>query len=91
MTVGLLPEQLRAEFGLALTPRNERRFQRWLRIMAAVFPRLPARIRHTLHDHELAELRRSLNDWASPRSRSPHEARRHARPAGRSHPLLGVR
>jgi uncharacterized protein (DUF2236 family) len=60
MTVGLLPEQLRAGFGLAMTQRNERRFRRWLRIMAAVFPRLPARIRHSMRDHELDKLRRSL-------------------------------
>jgi uncharacterized protein (DUF2236 family) len=60
MTVGLLPEQLRAEFGLAMTGRNERRFRRWLRIAATIFPRLPARIRHSPRDRELAELRRSL-------------------------------
>jgi uncharacterized protein (DUF2236 family) len=62
MTVGLLPEQLRAAFGLAMTPRNQRRFDRWIRIMAAVFPRLPVRIRRSMRDHELAELRRSLGE-----------------------------
>lgn len=60
MTVGLLPPALRNEFQLAWGPRRERRFQRWLRMTAAVFPRLPARIRHGLRDRELAALRREL-------------------------------
>ena len=71
MTVGLLPPELRAGFGLRWTPRNDRRFRRWLRVMAVVVPRLPARFRHSLRDHELAKLRRSL--------RSPS-----ARPTGSS-------
>ena len=60
MTVGLLPAELRAGYGLRWTPRNDRRFRRWMRIMATVFPRLPKCIRHSLRDRELAVLRRSL-------------------------------
>ncbi|MEO8906531.1 MAG: oxygenase MpaB family protein, partial [Microbacteriaceae bacterium] len=60
MTVGLLPPALRSEFHLGWGPRHERRFQRWLRVTAAVFPRLPARIRHAVCRRELAVLRRDL-------------------------------
>jgi uncharacterized protein (DUF2236 family) len=66
MTVGLLPAELRADFGLHWGPRYERRFQRWLRMTAAVFPRLPARIRHRLRDRELARLRRELAQAGRP-------------------------
>jgi uncharacterized protein (DUF2236 family) len=60
MTIGFLPIELRDEFELTWGPRRERRFQRWLRMTAAVFPRLPAGIRHQLRDRELARLRREL-------------------------------
>ncbi|TAM69383.1 MAG: DUF2236 domain-containing protein [Microbacteriaceae bacterium] len=59
-TVGLLPVALRDEFRLTWGPRDERRFQRWLRVTAAVYPRLPARIRHAPKRRELAALRREL-------------------------------
>ncbi|HEY5221861.1 MAG TPA: oxygenase MpaB family protein [Microbacteriaceae bacterium] len=60
MTVGLLPPELREEFRLGWEPHHERRFQRWLRVTAVVFPRLPARLRHAPRRRYLAALRREL-------------------------------
>lgn len=59
ITVGLLPAQLREPFGLRLTVRNRRRFDRWMRVLAAVYPRLPRRVRLAPRDVLLTRLRRS--------------------------------
>ena len=58
VTVGLLPEPVRAGYGFRWTARQQRRLDRALSVTAAVYPRLPARLRHLPKDWSLAELRR---------------------------------
>jgi uncharacterized protein (DUF2236 family) len=57
MTIGLLSPELRSSFGLPWPRRAQRTFDRWMRFTAAVYPRLPRRVRHRLRDHYLARLR----------------------------------
>ncbi|MDQ1582777.1 MAG: hypothetical protein QOF36_831 [Microbacteriaceae bacterium] len=61
LTVGLLSPDLRSSFALPWPRRAQRRFDRWMRFTAAVYPRLPPRMRHRLRDHYLAELRADLH------------------------------
>ena len=56
-TVALLPDVVRASFGLTLTARNRRRYERMMSLAAAIYPRLPLRIRHLLRDGLLRKLR----------------------------------
>ena len=56
-TVALLPAELRAQYGLAFTERNRRRYERMMSLTAAVYPRLPMRIRHVVRDRLLRRLR----------------------------------
>lgn len=58
VTAGLLPSPIRAGFGYSWTPRQQRRLDRALGVSAALYPRLPARLRHWPKDHYLADLRR---------------------------------
>ena len=58
LTAGLLPASVRAAFDLPWDAARERRFRRVLRIVCAVYPRLPARLRHWPRDHFLRRLRR---------------------------------
>jgi uncharacterized protein (DUF2236 family) len=46
VTGGLLPQRLRAAFGFRWTPRQQRRFDRMLRIARVVWPAVPRGIRH---------------------------------------------
>ncbi len=55
-TAGLLPSELRAGYGLPWDARRQRRFDRFLRLSALVYPRLPRRIRHWPKDHLLRRL-----------------------------------
>lgn len=63
LTAGLLPDQLRRDFGLPWSQRHERRFDRTMRVLAMAYPRLPRRIRHWFKDYCLdsldADLRRN--------------------------------
>ena len=45
-TAGLLPQKLRAPFGLPDGSRDRRAFGRSLRVIRQVYPRMPARLRH---------------------------------------------
>lgn len=45
-TSGLLPPKLRAPFGLPDSPRDLRVYERSLRVLRQVYPRLPSRLRH---------------------------------------------
>lgn len=45
VTVGLLPPELRAPFGFRWNPRQQRRFDRTMRVVLAVYRRLPRRLR----------------------------------------------
>jgi uncharacterized protein (DUF2236 family) len=58
LTVGLLPEPIRAGYGYSWTPRQARRLERGRRLTCAVYPRLPIRLRQAAKDHYLRDLRR---------------------------------
>ncbi|MEO6505494.1 MAG: oxygenase MpaB family protein [Terrimesophilobacter sp.] len=57
VTAGLLTGEQRALFGLPWDIRQQRRFDRALRVTAAVYPHLPGRIRHWPRDHYLRQFR----------------------------------
>ncbi|MCA4135446.1 oxygenase MpaB family protein [Arthrobacter sp. M4] len=46
LTAGFLPAALREQFGLRWSARHQRRFDRTLRFLSVVYPRLPQGIRH---------------------------------------------
>jgi uncharacterized protein (DUF2236 family) len=56
LTAGLLPDQLRQDFGLPWSSRHERRFNRTMQVLAVVYPRFPRRIRHWFKDYCLNSL-----------------------------------
>ncbi|WP_427016523.1 oxygenase MpaB family protein [Pseudarthrobacter sp. P1] len=56
LTTGLLPQPLREQFGLPFGPARARRYHRLLRATAAVYPRLPRRLRFGLKNHYLRRL-----------------------------------
>jgi uncharacterized protein (DUF2236 family) len=60
VTVGLLPEPIRAGFGYSWSARQQRHLDRSLAVTSAVYPRLPARVRQLPKDLYLADLRRRL-------------------------------
>lgn len=60
LTIGLLPAQVRELFELPWTPRDQRRFNRTLRVIKAVYPTLPLRLRHWPKNHYLRSLRASM-------------------------------
>ncbi|GAB3028957.1 oxygenase MpaB family protein [Parafrigoribacterium mesophilum] len=53
VTVGLLTTDQRALYGLPWNIRRQRRFDRAMAVAAAVYPRLPKRIRHWPRNHYL--------------------------------------
>jgi uncharacterized protein (DUF2236 family) len=59
LTAGLLPDQLRKDFGLAWSDRHERRFNRTFKILAAAYPKLPQGIRHWFKNYCLSQLETS--------------------------------
>lgn len=62
LTAGLLTPELRADFGLRYGPVHDGAFRTLLRIVALVFPRLPARLRHAPLHYYL----RRLDAFSSP-------------------------
>jgi uncharacterized protein (DUF2236 family) len=56
LTAGLLPEQLRAGFGLPWTARHRGSFDATMRLLAAAYPRLPEKVRHWPKNYYLAQL-----------------------------------
>jgi len=60
MTTGLLPAPVRNLFDLPWTPSRERQFRRALRVIRAVYPALPQRLRHWPKNHYLRSLRASM-------------------------------
>ena len=60
LTAGLLPPSVREQFELPWNERLNARFERRMRWTAAVYPRLPAWLRHGPRDAYLRRLRRSL-------------------------------
>lgn len=59
VTAGLLTPAERAMFELPWSEGRERRFDRAIRIIAALYPRLPRRLRHWPRNHYLARFRRA--------------------------------
>lgn len=59
LTAGLLPEQLRSGFGLPWSERHSRRFDRTMRFCAAVYPKLPRRLRYWFRNYCLSRLGRA--------------------------------
>lgn len=57
LTAGLLSPELRRAFDLPWNDSRERRFRRTLRVLAAVYPRLPKRLRRWPARHYLAAFR----------------------------------
>ena len=57
VTAGLLPPPLRAAFGFHWTPRQQRRFDRMLRVARVVWPAVPRGIRHLPVSYYLRRLR----------------------------------
>ncbi|SEA57725.1 oxygenase MpaB family protein [Leifsonia sp. 21MFCrub1.1] len=60
VTGGLLPGPVRQEFGIAWDDRRQRRFERAIRWTAAVYPRLPLRLRHLPRERYRAKLHRAV-------------------------------
>lgn len=58
VTAGLLTPSLRVAFELPWNERRERRYARAMRVAAALYPRLPRRIRRWPMRHYLADFRR---------------------------------
>lgn len=67
LTAGLMPEHLRTGFGLSWGHGHARRFERTMRVLSAVYPRLPQRIRHWPKNHYLGQLV-TADAGAAPRS-----------------------
>ncbi|MGO4301019.1 oxygenase MpaB family protein [Leifsonia sp. RAF41] len=60
LTAGLLPEPARRQFRLSWNPSRQRRFDRLIRWVALLYPRLPLRLRHLPRDRYLAKLHRAV-------------------------------
>lgn len=60
LTVGLLPPEVRRLYDLPWSDAAQRRFDRTLRVIAAVYPALPRRLRHWPKEHFLRSLRASM-------------------------------
>ncbi len=56
LTAGLLPEHVREAFGFEWSPGQARRFERTMKGLGRVYPRLPQRIRHWPRDYYLKQL-----------------------------------
>lgn len=56
LTAGLLPEQLRAGFGLPWKAWHRHSFDATMRLLAAAYPRLPEKVRHWPKNYYLAQL-----------------------------------
>lgn len=57
VTAALLPPRLRSAYGFSWTPRQQRRFDRMLRVVRVVWPAVPRRIRHFPVRYYLGRLR----------------------------------
>jgi uncharacterized protein (DUF2236 family) len=56
LTAGLLPDQIRKDFGLPWSDRHESRFNRTMRTTAVIYPKLPQGIRHWFKNYCLSSL-----------------------------------
>jgi uncharacterized protein (DUF2236 family) len=62
LTMGFLPEEFRRELGIPWTARQQRRFDRAMRMLVRVEPRLPRRARHVLLDAYEASVNSRIRD-----------------------------
>jgi uncharacterized protein (DUF2236 family) len=62
VTTGLLPPQLRAQFGLPWDERTSANYDRWMRWTARAYPRIPASWRHRPKEVYLKRLRSQLTE-----------------------------
>jgi uncharacterized protein (DUF2236 family) len=69
VTAGSLPSSVRDDFGLPWSTGAQRRYDRVMRVTAAVVPHLPPRLRHVLRDGYLRRLRSAM--VAEARTRTP--------------------
>ncbi|GAA3865972.1 oxygenase MpaB family protein [Leifsonia kafniensis] len=60
LTAGFLPPELREAFELRWTRRDQKRFDRLMRVSSVVYPVLPRAIRHWPKNHYLRALRASM-------------------------------
>ncbi|WP_030437035.1 oxygenase MpaB family protein [Actinoplanes subtropicus] len=60
VTIGLLPEPIRAGYRFSWSPRRERLLDAGLAATSVVYPRLPDRVREAAKDHYLNDLRRRM-------------------------------
>ncbi|MBV2363295.1 oxygenase MpaB family protein [Streptomonospora nanhaiensis] len=58
LTAGLLPEDVRRQYGLEWDPARQRRFDRLVRLVRAWYPRLPRAVRTLPRDAYLWDMRR---------------------------------
>lgn len=59
-TIGLLPTRIRDQFGLPWSPRDQRRFDRLMRVLPPVYRRVPRPIRQLPGTYYLWDMRRRL-------------------------------
>jgi uncharacterized protein (DUF2236 family) len=59
LTAGLLPHQLRQDFGLPWSERHERHYHRTMKALAVAYPKLPQPIRHWFKNYCLNQLESS--------------------------------
>ncbi|MDL4772905.1 MULTISPECIES: oxygenase MpaB family protein [Thermomonosporaceae] len=67
ITVGLMPEPIRVQYGWTWDARRRRRFDRLVRTLAVVYPRLPAPVRTLPRTYYLRTTRRMLAKVAEQR------------------------
>ncbi|GAB3677054.1 oxygenase MpaB family protein [Actinocorallia lasiicapitis] len=60
LTAGLMPAQLRVQYGWPWSPARRRRFLLLVNVLRLVYPRLPERVRTAPREHYLASVRRRL-------------------------------
>jgi uncharacterized protein (DUF2236 family) len=74
VTIGLLPERLRTQFGFSWSARQSRRLDRAIRVTAGVYPCLPLAVRQLPKTYYLGDLRRRMprSRPLSPISEKPH-------------------
>lgn len=60
MTIGLLPQRMRAEFSLPWSPRDQRRFDLFWKVVPPVYRRVPRRIRQLSSTFYLRDMRRRM-------------------------------
>ncbi|TQJ68078.1 uncharacterized protein (DUF2236 family) [Arthrobacter sp. SLBN-100] len=69
LTAGLLPDQLRKDFGLPWSDRHECRFDRTVKTLAVIYPKLPQGLRHWFKNYCLSSLDADIRANSQPGKR----------------------